>query len=330
MKDEQKLVEEMSSILQEKMQKDYVKGKIKRDAHPKDLGLLKAIFKIEQDLPPQASIGIFSTPKEYNCLIRLSSASGKPQSDKIKDFRGFAIKLLNIKGLRFSNDEKQTQDFVLMSHPTMPLGTVKLFHDAVYYSIKTHPLVLVIRFLLAGNKNVLSQLKNGKKNQTSSLDTQFWSTTPYQLQDTFVKYSIVPTSGYKSTFPTELTDEYLSENNALHLKNNEATFDFRIQFFKNDKQTPLENAGIEWTEDISPFIKVATIVIPKQDILTKQRKDYAEKLSFSPANCLAVHQPVGGINRARIHVYKQLSAFRHTMNDIPLLEPDLETFKELI
>ena len=28
------------------------------------------------------------------------------------------------------------QDFVLMNHPTMPLGTVKLFRDAVYYSIE--------------------------------------------------------------------------------------------------------------------------------------------------------------------------------------------------
>jgi hypothetical protein len=50
---------------------------------------------------------------------------------------------MGVKGERFlvQNEEKETQDFILMSHPVMPLGTVKLFHDAVYYSIKWSPFV---------------------------------------------------------------------------------------------------------------------------------------------------------------------------------------------
>ncbi len=67
-----------------------------------------------------------------------------------------------------------------MSNPTMPLGTVKLFRDAVYYSIKWHPLVLALKLVVTGNKNILEVLKNGKYNDTSPLDIKYWSTTPYQ------------------------------------------------------------------------------------------------------------------------------------------------------
>ncbi|NJM80197.1 MAG: hypothetical protein HC854_12315 [Flavobacterium sp.] len=145
------------------MEKDYEKGKTKRDAHPKTLGLLKANFKVLDTLPEIYNVGVFQKSATYKAWIRISNASGKLQPDNIKDFRGFAIKILGVDGERFSLDEKQTQDFVLMSHPTMPLGTVKLFRDAVYYSIKLHPLFLVFKFIVTGNKSILDSLKNGKK-----------------------------------------------------------------------------------------------------------------------------------------------------------------------
>jgi catalase len=91
-KSELQLIESMSSILQEKMEADYEKGQMKRDAHPKDLGFLKATFTVENSLSEKAKIGIFIEKKEYKCFIRLSNSSGKIQSDKEKDFRGFAIK----------------------------------------------------------------------------------------------------------------------------------------------------------------------------------------------------------------------------------------------
>ena len=132
----------MTSILQGKMEKDYAKGKTRRDAHPKYLGLLQAEFKVNDDLPKELKTGVFKAGKTYKSWIRSSNASGRIQTDKKKDFRGFAIKLMGIDGERFDAKEKHTQDFLLMSHPTMPLGTVKLFRDAVYYSIKWNPMLL--------------------------------------------------------------------------------------------------------------------------------------------------------------------------------------------
>jgi catalase len=45
--------------------------------------------------------GIFASPRTYPAWIRISSSSGKIQSDKAKDVRGFAIKIMGVEGKRF-------------------------------------------------------------------------------------------------------------------------------------------------------------------------------------------------------------------------------------
>jgi len=108
----------MEIILQEKMSRDYPAGLTKRDAHPKTLACLQAEFIVEPNIPAEFKKGIFKFPQTYPAWIRISSANGKIQSDKAKDLRGFAIKIMGVKGERFQtqNNEKETQDFVLLSY----------------------------------------------------------------------------------------------------------------------------------------------------------------------------------------------------------------------
>jgi hypothetical protein len=277
--DEESLIQDMAFILQEKMSKDYPEGQIKRDAHPKNLACLQAEFIVEPNIPAEMKMGIFASPGTYPAWIRISSSSGKIQSDKVKDVRGFAIKIMGVKGERFQeqNEEKETQDFILMSHPVMPLGTVKLFHDAVYYSIKWPPFVFRSRLVLSGNFHILNELRKARQNQTSPLDIRYWSTTPYLCgADHSVKYSLVPASRLKSTLPPILTDNYLTENMEKHLATDEAIFDFMIQVQKDPVRMPVEDAGVEWSENESPFIKVATLRIPPQAFRTQEREELAE------------------------------------------------------
>jgi hypothetical protein len=322
--DEERLIKDMEVILQEKMTKGYPAGQIKRDAHPKSLACLQAEFIVEPNIPSELKKGIFEFPQTYPAWIRISSASGKVESDKAKDLRGFAIKIMGVKGERFKahNEEKETQDFVLLSYPIMPLGTVKLFHDAVYYSIKWSPLVFAARLVVSGDFHIINELRKASQNQTSPLDIRYWSTTPYLCgTDLIVKYSLVPTSRIKSPMPPKLTDHYLTENMEKHLAANEASFDFMIQVQKDPGRMPVEDAGVEWSEKESPFIKVATLRIPAQTFRTKEREELAEDLSFSPAHSLIEHRPIGGINRARVEIYQYLSEFRHKQNNKALIEP---------
>ena len=322
---EERRIKNMEVILQKKMSEDYPAGQTKRDAHPKTLACLQAEFIVEPNIPAEFKTGIFALPHTYPAWIRVSSSSGKIQSDKVKDLRGFAIKIMGVKGERFltQNEEKETQDFILLSYPTMPLGTVELFHDAVYYSIEWSPLAFVSRLVLSGNFHVINELRKARQNQSSPLDIRYWSTTPYLYgPDRCVKYTIVPTSEFKSLLPHELTDNYLTENIEKHLAAHEASFDFMIQVQKDPDRMPVEDAGMEWSEKESPFIKVATIRIPPQAFRTAEREELAEALSFSPAHSLIEHRPIGGINRARVEIYRHLSEFRHKQNNKQLLEPD--------
>ena len=322
--DEERLIKDMEVLLQEKMSTDYPKGQIKRDAHPKNLACLQAEFIVEPNIPAELKKGIFEFPQTYPAWIRISSSSGKIQSDEIKDLRGFAIKIMGVKGerLQSQNEEKETQDFVLMSYPTMPLGTVKQFHDAVYYSINWSPFVFLSRLAVSGKFHTLNELRKARQNQTSPLDIRYWSTTPYLYgTEHSVKYSLVPTSHIKSSLPPILADNYLTDNMEKHLAANEASFDFMIQMQKNPGRMPVEDAGVEWSEEESPFIKVATLRIPPQAFRTPEREELAEDLSFSPAHSLIEHRPIGGINRARIEIYRYLSEFRHKQNKKQLIEP---------
>ena len=84
---------------------------------------------------------------------------------------------------------------------------------------------------------------------------------------------------------------------------------------------PIEDPMVSWNEDVSPFRKVATIVIPPQSFDTAAQLEFGESLSYSPWHSLTEHSPLGGINRSRKRVYEVISEFRHERNGIPQVEP---------
>jgi hypothetical protein len=199
----------------------------------------------------------------------------------------------------------------MVSMPTMPLGNVTLFHDAIYYSIESSRLLFLAKMVLKGKFGMLSTLSGAKTHPTSPVDIRYWSTTPYLLgSDQVVKYSVVPTSTRRSAMPGTPSDTYLSDNLQAHLADGDATFDFKVQLRTNAGEMPVEDAEVEWPETQSPFVKVATLVIPKQTFRSAERDSLAEALAFSPAHALAAHRPLGSINRARMKIYQSLSQFR--------------------
>ena len=105
------------------------------------------------------------------------------------------------------------------------------------------------------------------------------------------------------------------------LADGEACFDFMIQFQTDPVQMPLEDPGKPWDEEISPFIKVATIKIPAQSFDSDAQMEFCENLSFTPWHSLPEHRPLGGVNRVRKDVYRTLSQFRHDKNKVPRQEP---------
>ncbi|MBK6809179.1 MAG: hypothetical protein IPI43_17305 [Sandaracinaceae bacterium] len=304
---EVELVREMIGILERKLARDYPAGSTLRAAHPKSLGVLHGSLTVEEHLPAELAVGVFQPGRRYDCWLRSSSASAKPQSDAVPDLRGLAIKLLGATGAGDA-DVPRGQDFVLLSHPSMPLGTVPLFRDAIYYAVESSPLLLLAKFVLTGHARALWELKKASGCPTSPLDIRYWSTTPYRFGDRVVKYGLIPTSAHRSTLPAKLGEHYLTDAMAAHLDEHEATFDFCVQLQKDGM--PIEDAAVVWDEAASPFIKLATVVIPLQVFRTPERRALSESLAFSPGHALPEHSPLGGLNRARVAIYERLARFR--------------------
>lgn len=309
--DEAAMVAEMTAILRRKMARDYAAGATRRDAHPKTLGLLRGSFRIEPGLPDELRVGLFAKPRRYDCWVRVSNSSGKIQSDAVPDARGIAIKLMAPRGKGVAAGQSPGQDFILLSSPVMPLGTIALFRDAVYYAIESSPVLLAAKLAVTGQAGVLLGLLGLRGNPASPLDIRYWSTTPYLFgKGRAVKYSLRPTSRHRSRKPGRLGDDYLGDAMQAHLSGHVASFDFCVQLRKDGM--PIEDAAPRWDERKSPFVKVATLHIPVQKFRSRQREALAEQLQFSPGHALPEHAPLGGLNRARIKIYKALARFRNT------------------
>lgn len=313
---EDEMVNHIAGLLREQIERDYAPAATRRDAHPKHHGLLQGQMVVSDNLPADLRVGLFATPGTYDAWIRTSNASATPRADSHKDLRGFAIKVLNVPGDKIpESDEARSQDFVLLSHPSMPLGTLKLFHDAIYYKVKWSMGLFAAKLLLTGQGRVLKDLAAARITPASPLEIRYWSTTPYLFgPDRVVKYSLLPTSGTPTPMPARLGDDYLGDAMERRLAIEDVTFNFAVQFRAPDMS--ISDSAPRWDERASPFRTVATLTIPRQTFRSAERAVMAEALRFSPGHALIAHRPLGSINRARMRIYRANADFRQERRGI--------------
>lgn len=80
---------------------------MRRDAHAKMHGVVKAEFIIEPNLPEELQIGLFKEAKTYPAWIRFSNQSGSLSPDIERDIRGMAIKLMGVAGRKTARTGKR-------------------------------------------------------------------------------------------------------------------------------------------------------------------------------------------------------------------------------
>ena len=62
--DEKQHIEDLRQRLSAKIQREYQKGVMRRDAHPKTHGVVRAYFIVEPDLPPELRVGLFARARQ--------------------------------------------------------------------------------------------------------------------------------------------------------------------------------------------------------------------------------------------------------------------------
>jgi hypothetical protein len=283
------------------------KGPDLRGLHPKSHGLLHGKFTVNDNIPNDYKIGVFAHPKTYDIWVRFSNGSaptarGVLKPDTEGDVRGLAIKLLNVDGDKVLDDEKETQDFVLMNHPVFFLKDLQGYVDfQVLKSQGSTPDPALLKKL--GTSLVILKEINSKK-ISNPLLIPYWSTTPYKLGSYSIKFLVKPHHPEQPPESLPESSDYLREAITRYMDETQesVTYDFQIQIYVDDKKTPIEDSTIEWKEEA---ITVAIIEIPKQSFNFEERKRLDESFSFSPWHTLPEHEPLGSVNLSRKKIYQE-------------------------
>ena len=321
--DEQHVAEETLALVKQGLI-DTPKGElVRRDAHPMAHGLVHGTITIADDVPAQFRHGFFAKAASYPVWIRFSNGNKGPDTNP--DIRGMAIKVCGVPGEKILPLEKNTQDFLLVSHSVMPVGEPKPYYAFFRAVIHKNPLYAIFGInpiaLARATKIAVETLFFKVANP---LLIRYWSTTPYKMGDGAVKYSARPAAAMNAGAakkPEHPGPAYLREAMVATLAKEDAIFDFLMQAQTNAETMPIEDCAVDWSESESPFVKVATIRIPKQTFTAPAQDAFCENLSFNPWHCVPDNRPLGGINRVRRYVYERISAYRHERNGAALIEP---------
>lgn len=301
--------------------------KILRGVHPKSHGCVKATFEINAYLGRPLQVGLFSTPgKKYKALIRFSNAAVRVDPD-LNGFqhgsRGMAIKVLDVEAkgkILLDDNGARNQDFLMINTPVFAFANVRdyLRLTEVIHENNDDPSLFfapldprVPGFTDAQRARAKRTLDIVQKIQSmpvaNPLGVQYFSAAPFLFGPKRVmKFSAVPADDEEAQlFPADISENYL--RNALRARmkeTGEVVFDFKLQVRgQNEPGLGIENATTVWNENKFPFVSVAKITIPPQDVADPEKGDDCEEMSFTPWHTLASHRPVGSINRLRKKVY---------------------------
>ena len=312
----QKLTEYIQWVI---LNREFHSGTTTRDVHAKTVAALKAELTVDPDLPPEMRHGILREPRSWPAWVRYSSSSQTPQKDIKPDIRGMAMKLMNVPGEKLlpQHEHATTQDFICLSTDVFLTHNAQEFYDfmvafntdfwhSLWYGI-THPKISI-------------SLIQSLKKFANLMEVQYFS-GPQRLGEMAVRYSLKPSSSRQSRIPDDPGQNYLREVIDQQLAREEVYYDFMVQVQKDPYRQPIEDALVRWSQEISPYQKVATLRIPKQKVDTPERNQIGENLSMNPWHSLPAHQPLGNVNRARKTVYIAISRFRHERNLVPMEEP---------
>jgi hypothetical protein len=324
----------------------HPKGVSFRSAHAKTYGLARAEVTVVGDLPAEYAQGIFATPGEYEAVIRYSNGLGHVRPDPyLGPACGMGVKLFGVPGTALLDDEATatTFDYNLINNPTFFCNTV---HDYTFIE----PLFAALPDAFANEKSrkqwlhdfltnageltpdkwlweeLFSVLSFTSITRKNLLAFSYWSMGALRHGDYIAKVRTRPTDESAASVAHSTVDfgadvEAYRNTLVAEVGERDHRFALQVQLCTDLDSMPVENTSREWPEAASPFVTVAHIDIPKQDIGGEENLDLAETVSITPWRVRDEHQPLGEIMEVRREVYRQSSIARHEVNGQERREP---------
>ena len=284
-------------------------------------GVAHGRLEIVPDLDENLRVGLFSNPgTSYPVWVRYSSDI----RDGLPDYKstvGIGIKVFDVPGEKILPPDEQapTMDLLLQNIDIFFVDNAQdmcEFTKAGFTGESDQ--------WLADHPRTDEILKEMKKEVPSVLETDLWSVIPFHFGESdFSKYKLVPEVIPPGTEPDYGNPNYLHTDLVQRLQNGEAQLKLFVQLQTNEADMPTDQATVSWSEEASPPIHVATLILPQQDITARGQAEYGETLSFHPWRTLEEHKPVGSIADARKVVYQASAELRRNVNGEPIGEPQV-------
>ncbi|WP_459205611.1 catalase family protein [Pseudomonas sp. MLB6B] len=339
--DEAQTSQELADTLRTIMQTTFEhRGHADRSVHAKGHGLLEGKVTVADNLPPHLAQGAFAKPGTFQAYLRFSTNPGDILDDKVSTPRGLALKMVGVEGARLAGSEGDvTQDFVMQNAKAFTAATPKDFLKTLKLLAKTtdkmprtkQVMSAVLRGVEAtieavgGESGTLKSM--GGHPQTHILGESFSTVVPVLYGPYYAKVALVPVAPAL----TALTDQHVDfEGNPDGLRaavsaffgQHGGTWEVRVQLATDLEHMPIEDASVQWPEDLSPYVTVARLDVAAQPTWSDEKvRAIDDGMAFSPWHGLAAHRPLGGVMRSRKPSYEMSSGFRATHNGCPMHEP---------
>lgn len=322
-------------------------GRAVRDAHAKGYGLVRGEVEILGGLPAEYAQGIYATPGNHDAVVRFSNGSPFAGADaRLGSAMGLALKIFDIHGPTLLEDEPDTGtfDYTNINGPIFFANTVDhylfiqdLFLTAPDYFSQGRPGAHRFFSDFLTGKGTLEKdewawaefiafLKLSQIPRVNLLLSAYWTMAAVRHGDYVAKVRIAPDPGSaeavsRRTLDPTSADEVVRPALVAELQARPYAFDIQVQLSTGLERMPVEDTTVEWPEHLSPYVTVAKLRIPQQDISGEDNLEKMDALSFTPWRVTAEHAPLGNIMRARKEVYRHASILRHKLNQQPLAEP---------
>jgi hypothetical protein len=338
--DEEQVIRELAEVNETIVKKVYDdSGHAERAVHAKSHAIFNCKLTVLSELPAELAQGVFSTPRDYDAVARISSIAGDLLSDRVSLPRGFSIKLYDVAGERLPGSEQiRTQDFLMVSGTVFATGDMKAFLKDLKFLAATTDKAAWAKSALSSVLRPLTRafVKAGIATgplpavggfpESNPLGERFGTQAAHRFGNFIAKLDLVPDSeNFKALTGREFDlagrDNAVRDEIASVLAKEGGAWTLRAQLRRDAAANPVDDASIEWPEDSNPYLPVARLVVKPQDGWSASRSRLVDdEMSFSPWHGIVAHQPIGVIGRVRRQVYPLLSAYRGSLNGCPIHE----------
>jgi hypothetical protein len=323
-----------------------------RDAHATGFGLARGEVEILGGLPQEYAQGIYATPGRHEAMVRFSSGSAHTGPDALLGpVCGMGLKLFGVAGPTLLEDEPDsgTFDYANINAPIFFCNTVEQYViiQKLFLQIGAPPAeetreekrTRLHRFLYtwvtgAGTLppeewmwdelGAFLSLKQVKP--VNLLLSTFWTMASVRHGDYIAKVRVAPAQEYADRVTRRTLDlasarEVFRPALVAELQERPYEFDIQVQLCVDLEHMPVEDVTVVWPETLSPFVTVAKLRLPQQDIGGEDNFARMDATSMTPWRVTEEHRPLGNIMRSRKEVYRQVSILRHELNHQVRKEP---------